>query len=309
METALVLLLAVLLDRCFGEPRRFHPLIGFGKLAQWTERKLNGAPPAQNAGIITRLKGVVATVALITPFVCIAYVADQFLVSAWHLIFDVLILYIAIAARSLAEHARAVAAKIDDLPKAREAVSMIVSRETSSMREVDVLRAAIESVLENGSDAIFGALFWYALCGAPGVVLYRLANTLDAMWGYKNEQFLYFGWAAARLDDVLSYIPARLTAATYTLLGNIEVAWQCWQTQGPLWYSPNAGPVMAAGAGALELELGGPAIYHGALKSRPQLGQGRPPEARDIERSVRLVNSGIWLWIGITFIIGCLAYA
>jgi adenosylcobinamide-phosphate synthase len=228
----------------------------------------------------------------------------------WGYLFNVLCLYLAIGARSLEQHANAVADALErnDLPLARTRVGMIVSRDTSQLDETGVACATVESVLENGSDAIFAAIFWFLLLGAPGAVLYRLANTLDAMWGYRNERYLYFGWAAARFDDVLNFIPARLTALTYLLLGNAKSAWRCWRRQAPTWYSPNAGPVMAAGAGAMELTLGGPAIYHGAVKERPALGTGRTPQGKDIRRAVKLVNRGVWLWV-IVALVGGLIHA
>ncbi|MNN57237.1 cobalamin biosynthesis protein [compost metagenome] len=135
------------------------------------------------------------------------------------------------------------------------------------------------------------------MAGAPGLVIYRLSNTLDAMWGYRNERFERFGWAAARIDDVLNYLPARLVALTYALLGKTRLALQCWRTQAPAWDSPNAGPVMAAGAGALGVQLGGAAVYHGELHERAQLGEGPAADADAIERGWRLVRHGVWLWL------------
>jgi len=140
-------------------------------------------------------------------------------------------------------------------------------------------------------------------------VLYRAANTLDAMWGYRNERFLHFGWAAARFDDVLNLIPARLTALTYILLGHTRQGWQCWRAQAPTWYSPNAGPVMAAGAGALGVLLGGAASYHGKLKQRPTLGLQQAPAAEDIARAIALVQRSLWLWVALALLAGLLNWS
>jgi adenosylcobinamide-phosphate synthase len=170
------------------------------------------------------------------------------------------------------------------------------------MEEQDVARAAVESVLENGNDAIFGAIFWFILFGPEGAVFYRLINTLDAMWGYKNELYIHFGWAAARLDDIVNWLPARITALTYALVGNFLCAIKCWNEQAKGWYSPNAGPVMAAGAGALVVSIGGHATYHGQIKQRPILGMGAAPTASDILRTVELVQRGRNLWILAIFI-------
>ena len=173
----------------------------------------------------------------------------------------------------------------------------MVSRQTEDLDAAGVAGACIESTLENGNDAIFGALFWFALLGGPGAVLFRLANTLDAMWGYRNQRFADFGWAAARLDDLLNLVPARLTALSYALCGSTRTALRCWRQQAPRWKSPNAGPVMSAGAGSLGLALGGPAVYHGRVESRPPLGEGRPASAEDIGRALTLVRRSLWLWL------------
>ena len=145
------------------------------------------------------------------------------------------------------------------------------------------------------------------LLGGTGAVLFRLANTLDAMWGYKNPRFLHFGWAAARIDDALNYIPARLTALSYALFGETKRALACWRRQAPVWESPNAGPVMSAGAGSLGLALGGAAIYHGQIEERPVLGEGRPARGTDVPRALSLVRRSILLWLAVMLTIGVLS--
>ncbi len=297
LNTALLMLCAVLLDRILGEPRRFHPLVGFGNYAAWLERRLNivGA---------SKLRGVLAWLIAIIPFLAIIiFLWQQPVLRPW---LGVLVLYFALGMQSLREHASHIqtALDADDLTTARLRVGEIVSRDTTTMQTEDVARASVESVLENGNDAVFGALFWFALLGAPGVLLFRLANTLDAMWGYRTPRYLHFGWAAARLDDVLNYIPARLTALSYALLGNVRLALGCWQQQAPAWDSPNAGPVMASGAGSLGILLGGAANYHGVLEQRPILGAGKVPQAADIARALRLVQRGVWLWLTVLLILG-----
>lgn len=292
MLTAAVVILALLLDAWLGEPRRAHPLVGFGRLAAWLENALN-------RGGRRRLRGMAAALLLLAPAALLGgWLGGLPLLGP---ALGALLLYLAIGRTSLAQHARAVATALraGDLPLARRRIGMIVSRDTAGMEPAEVAGATVESVLENGNDAIFGALFWFAVGGAGGVVLYRLANTLDAMWGYKNARFQRFGWAAARLDDLLNLIPARLTALSFALLGRFGAALRCWRHQAADWESPNAGPVMAAGAAALGLRLGGGARYHGVWKQRSPLGEGAPPEAADIDRALRLVNRGVLLWLAV----------
>ena len=303
MLTALLCLGAALLDRLLGEPRRQHPLIGFGWLAQRVEALVYG-PPELSASA-RRERGSIAVILLLLPFTVAAGLL------AWLPLIGLAValglLYLALGARSLTEHAEAVATALQagDLALAREKVALMVSRDAADLDEEGISRATVESVLENGCDAIFGALFWFALAGAAGVVLYRLANTLDALWGYRTPRYLHFGWAAARLDDGLNWLPARLTALSYALVGSQSaLAWRCWREQAPFWKSPNAGPVMAAGAGALGLALGGPARYHGQWQQRPPLGEGLAPCAEDIGRAVKLVQRALWLWLAVIFIGG-----
>lgn len=291
MSVALLCVAGVALDALLGEPRRWHPLVAFGRMADRIEQRFN------SGGRGWRSHGVTAWVLAVIPLTILATALSWLPYIGW--LVDILALYCALGMRSLGEHVQPVADALrrQDLDEARTRVGYLVSRQTSDLDATDVARAATESVLENGSDAVFAAIFWFAVAGAPGVVLYRLSNTLDAMWGYRNERFERFGWAAARIDDVLNYIPARLVALTYAVLGKTRAALRCWRQQAPHWDSPNAGPVMAAGAGALGVALGGPAIYHGELHERPQLGEGLPADADSIGRGWQLVQRGVWLWL------------
>ncbi len=303
MLTALLCLGAVLLDRWRGELRQRHPLVGFGQLAQWVESLAYG-PPELSARD-RRRRGIGAVVLLLVPFTLAAWLLTA--IPLLGLAVALGLLYLALGARSLAEHAEAVAEALSagDLPLARVRAALIVSRDTDDLDEEQISRATVESVLENGCDAIFGALFWFVLAGAAGVMLYRLANTLDAMWGYRTSRYQDFGWAAARLDDGLNWLPARLTALGYTLSGTQpSLAWRCWREQAPGWKSPNAGSVMAAGAGALGLALGGQARYQGEWQARPPLREGLAPRAESNVRAVRLVQRTVWLWLAVILLGG-----
>ena len=298
---AILVLLGVLLDMRLGEATRWHPLVGFGNLAIRTEKKLN-------AGNHRFLRGSFAWLLIVLPFVALTWTLIFLLAQFDMLIaFSVhaLLLYFCLGLRSLRDHILPIACALmdDDLPQARTLTARIVSRDTTQAEESDLAKAGVESLLENGNDAVFGTLFWFVIAGGPGAVLFRLANTLDAMWGYRTPRFNDFGCAAARIDDALNFIPARLTALSYVLLGNTRLAWQCWRTQAPAWSSPNAGPVMSAGAGALNISLGGAAIYDGEVERRPALGSGPLASRKDIARAWRLVALTTVLWVLVIFLI------
>ena len=297
MELVLAIALALALDALLGEPRRHHPLVIFGGWVDRIEIRFN-------RGEERRMGGVAAWCLAVLPIVLVVYLLDQAFATSLPLsvIWSAIVLYLALGWTSLIQHAQAVLTPLvaGDIDAAREAVSRMVSRDTAELDDSGIAKGAIESVLENGADAIFAALFWFLLLGAPGVVLYRLANTLDAMWGYKNERYIDFGWFSARFDDGLNLVPAQLTALTYCLLGQRSQAFACWRQQGLQWKSISAGSVMAAGAGAIDVSVGGDEIYHGHPQQRPVLGpeldDSTRPSARGIDAACTLVNRGIALW-------------
>ncbi|MFC0338696.1 adenosylcobinamide-phosphate synthase [Kushneria avicenniae] len=306
----LMILAPLLFDQWWGEPRRFHPLIGLGWWISIVEENLY---PLKQHNAAMLMTGSVGWVLVIAPFMGFAVLIDHFLEGFWHTLLAVLVLYLAIGRKSLIEHARRVYQPLarGDLNTSRRQVSMLVSRDTQQLDASEISRATCESVLENGSDALFAAIFWFAIAGIPGVVLYRIVNTLDAMWGYRNERYLYFGRTAARMDDAMNWIPARLTALSYALAGwhwrasqnTLGSAIKCWWQQGRSWKSPNAGPVMAAGAGALGIQLGGGGIYHGHHVESPVLGTGRPAVTRDIQRTCTLIFKALLIWLTVLLFI------
>jgi len=296
MSPFLVLCLALILDYYFGEPKRYHPLVGFGNYASQIESSLNRRTDSEQKKL---LWGFTAMIMAVLPFFLLARMIIGGDESLFIALIEAIILYFTIGMQSLKKHAQDIyqALLTNHIDKGRLKVALIVSRDTQKMEKKDISRACIESLLENGSDAVFAPIFWYLIAGIPGVVCYRAINTLDAMWGYKTERYKAFGFSVAKLDDILNYIPARLTALSYALVGHWPWAIHCWKTQAQNWNGINPGVVMAAGSGALGVKLGGGDYYHGKYQSRPVLGLGKVPQADDILASLKLLDRVIWLWL------------
>lgn len=299
--TLIICIAALLLDRLLGEPRRWHPLVGLGHVITQLERHFNGAGKGRVRD------GGLAVVLLVLPFVVLGAVVS-FLPVVFSAPLAAIMLWLCIGWRSLTEHGMAVYRPLveGNLTEARTRVGMMVSRDTRELDATDVATATSESLLENGADAIFASLFWFIVAGLPGLLLHRVVNTLDAMWGYRTARFNRLGRVAAVLDDVLNWIPARLVALGYALTGHTGLALRCWRTQAPAWDSPNAGPVMAAGAGALALQLGGGAPYHDGWRERPVLGTGAPASAEAIPEVLKLIGRNLVLWMAVLAVLAML---
>jgi adenosylcobinamide-phosphate synthase len=270
-------------DLAFGDPRRWHPVAGFGRAALAVERRAY-APARLRGALFAGL--LVGGAALCGEL--LARVAGRRAALA-------LTTWAALGGSSLAREARALGAHLErgDLAAARDALPALCGRDPAGLGELQLCRATVESVAENTGDAVVGALFWGAVAGPAGVAGYRAANTLDAMVGHRSARYADFGWAAARLDDALCWPGARAAALLAALCapvagGSPGAALRTMRRDGAAHPSPNAGRVEAAFAGALGLRLGGPLVYGGRAESRPTLGGGHPPGVDDIERAVRL---------------------
>jgi adenosylcobinamide-phosphate synthase len=196
---------------------------------------------------------------------------------------------------SLAEHGAALARELnaDDLAGARHRMPSLCGRDPALLDAGGMARAGTESMAENTSDAVVAPLLWGAVAGVPGLLGYRAVNTLDAMVGYRSARYLRFGWAAARLDDVINLLPARVSGLLFALLapavgGSPGAALRAWRRDAAAHPSPNAGPVEAAAAGALGVRLGGRTVYPHGVEERPRLGSGRAPTPDDLRRAARL---------------------
>ena len=298
MELLVVITLALVLDAWLGEVKRFHPLVGFGNGAKRIEKQFN---QNQCSAVKQKLTGMFAWSVLVLPLPALYFFLQSEL-SWWWL--DIAILYFAIGHKSLKQHALQVFKPLQqgDITTARHYCGYLVSRDTSKLESEDVSRAVVESVLENGHDAVIASLFWYCVGGAPLVIIHRLANTLDAMWGYKNSRFLNFGWFSAKADDLLGWPSAKVTAFLYALqskqfIQSLSNAYY----QSKHYKSLNGGWAMASGATALNVKLGGKAVYFEQEIESVTLGQGDTVQAKHICSSVNLVTRAAWLFVFITF--------
>ncbi len=289
-----------LLQNAFG-----HPVQWMGRLISFLDDGLNDdeAEPQQN-----RSSGVLAMVVLI------AICALPALVVQWGLtklpygyVLNVLLAIPFIAQHSLGQHVEAVAKALSQsVEAARSEVSKIVGRDITSLNQAGVVKAALESLAENASDGVVAPVFWYALLGLPGIVAYKAINTADSMIGHKSEKYLHFGWAAAKLDDLVNLPASRLTgllfvAAAYAQgKATAQNAWRTMRRDAPKHSSPNAGWPEAAMAGALGLQFGGARDYDGETLMLPTMGSGRSPAGvKDIEDGLSLFRNAMALLIAL----------
>ena len=296
------MLIALCLDRLIGWPdqlyRNFsHPVVGIGALISTADQMLNrdNWPAA-----VRKIAGVFFLLVIMTGLYLVCRLIVSGIPSGWAGIgITAVLAWPFLAAKSLSDHVQAVAVNLQagDLPAAREAVSMIVGRNSEQLDQNAIARAAVESLAENTSDGVTAPLFWGVLFGLPGLVVYKAINTADSMIGYRTKKYQAFGWAAARLDDLVNLIPARLTGLMYVLLARAPVhALTVMVKDAPCHRSLNAGWPESAVASALGIRLSGPRLYNGVASSDPWLNKaGRDPGPQDITAALQLYHRLLWV--------------
>jgi adenosylcobinamide-phosphate synthase len=278
------LLLGYAADRALGDPRRLHPVAGFGTTAAAVERVLYAD---------SRARGVTHTALLVGGAVAVGVVAERR--GAARVLSTAVATWAVLGGRSLEREASAVHAHLSagDLPAARQRLTHLVGRDTADLDDSEVARAVIESVAENTSDAVVAPLVWGAVCGIPGLLGYRALNTLDAMVGHHNARYENYGWASARLDD-LANLPGSRLSGLLTMAAapsRASVAWRTWRRDAASHPSPNGGVVESAFAGVLGVRLGGKNTYYGdRIEHRAVMGSGRAARPDDIARSTVLAR-------------------
>jgi adenosylcobinamide-phosphate synthase len=293
LPTAAGLAVGAAADLLLADPRRWHPVAGFGRAAAALERRTwrdSRTAGVAHAGLLT---GAAAGLGVALDRATRGRPGARTLVTA-------AATWAVLGGTSLGRAGTAMARTLDagDLLAARALLPTLAGRDPAGLEVPELARATVESVAENTSDAAVAPLVWGALAGLPGLLGYRAVNTLDAMVGHRSLRYARFGWASARADDVANWLPARLTAALTVATaplagGSARGAWRVWHRDGAAHPSPNAGRCEAALAGALDLRLGGRNVYGSRVEDRPVLGSGRPPSARDVPRAVRL-SRAVW---------------
>ena len=304
MSLALQLALALCLDALMGAPkwlwsRAPHPAVLMGRCVDMLDRALNRPPAAWLAGVVALAAMVIVAGAV---GVALSLLGD---------IVSICVAAILLAQRSLTEHVRAVADGLRMSPHAgRRAVAMIVSRDVRDAAPENVARAGLESLAENFSDGVIAPAFWFLSGGLPGILIYKMGNTADSMIGYRTPRYAAFGWAAARCDDLLNWVPARLSALSLAALGCTWGALGAIAADARLHRSPNAGWPEAALAHSLDFALAGPRSYDGAVQDFPWVnGIGkRDLEPSDIDAGVALVWTTWGACVALLFVVGGLAW-
>ena len=298
MTNPLSLLIGWLLDLLFGDPVRLpHPIVWFGRMIAFSEHRLN-------KGCHRMMKGGVVAVSLIVFIFAVTWLMRHLLLPYSPILYglDALIIFYCLAGTTLIREVREVFLALDrSLEEGRKQVARIVGRDTSALSAQEVRTAALETLAENLSDGVIAPLFWLALAGTPGMLAYKMVNTLDSMIGYKTERYKDFGCWAAHIDDIANYLPSRLTALLMVLASGKPALIQFVWRNGHNHASPNSGYPEAALAGILDCRFGGPHTYFGQLFDKPYIGENdRQLTTSDMKKAVRINRTAEMLMVLLT---------
>lgn len=294
-QILITILVALALDRFVPERGGLRLFAWYGDWAESIEQRFNGGARAQGVGAV-----LLALVPILAALALVRYVLQEIQPMLGFLL-DVLVLYFCLDLYRLGKSAESVSETLEqgDLPAAHEHLQELSGKAAPDLSERGIAHAAVEAVLKQGNSLVIAPLFWFVLFGPAGAVLQRLATVLDKLWGYQNQRFVEFGWAAARLSDLLGWVPARITALSYALMGSFEDALHCWRRQAKMWSDINSGPLLASGLGAMhmtnceDVELLEGVETKGSVQA----------DANHVRRAVALVWRVLLFWLFVALLI------
>ncbi len=290
-ETLIIVLLAILLDHLLPDRQGIKPFVWYRDWAESIEERFNGGKRVHGIGAV-----ILATLPIVAGVMLIHYILGEI---GWILrvAFDVLVLYLCLDVHRLSKTAGAVSVALEsgDLDEADEQLRELIGKGVPEKSEANIARASVEGVLKQGNSLIVSPVFWFILFGPFGAVLQRLSCILDSLWGHRYERFAEFGWAAARFDDLMGWVPARITALSYALMGSFEDALHCWRKRVGVWSDINSGPLLASGFGAMHMQICEAAEENEFEERTSDLAV--IPDAGHVQRAVALVWRVLLLWL------------
>jgi len=285
-------LLAIALDYLIPDRQGIKPFVWYRDWAESIEERFNGGKRIHGVGAV-----ILATLPILAGVLLVHYILGQ-LGWIFRFAFDVVVLYLCVDVHRLGKTANAVSTALQagDFNEANEKLRELTGKESPEKTEAGIARVAVEGVLKQGNSLIVSPIFWFILLGPIGAVLQRLSCILDSLWGHRYERFAEFGWAAARFDDLLGWIPARITALSYALMGSFEDALHCWRKRVGVWSDINSGPLLASGFGAMHMQLceADEGEYEERLSDLTVI-----PDAGHINRVVALIWRVLLLWLAV----------
>jgi adenosylcobinamide-phosphate synthase len=292
-EILAAVLLAVALDRLLPDRQGIKPFAWYRDWAESVEERFNGGRRSHGVGAV-----LLAIVPIVVAVALARYILSEL---GWILgfVFDVVVLYLCLDVYRLGKTANSVAQSLvsGDLHEANAQLRELTGKGAPELNEATIARAAVEGVLKQGNSLVVSPIFWFLLLGPFGAVLQRLSSILDMLWGHRYDRFAEFGWAAARFDDLLGWVPARITALSYALMGSFEDALHCWRKRMGVWSDINSGPLLASGFGAMHMQSCEAGAEFGEFDDRAT--DSVIPDASHVQRVVALVWRVLLLWLAI----------